>query len=53
MLSEKQKEEKIKCFWTDLGSEFSYDTHKIKRQLTAPYTPQHNGIVERKNRTIM
>lgn len=25
----------------------------IKRELTVPYTPQHNGVVERKNRTVM
>ena len=25
----------------------------ISRQLTATYTPQQNGVVERKNRTIM
>ena len=56
----KEKEEKIKCFRIDHGGELSYDdfkrffdTHRIKRQLTAPYTPQHNGIVERKKRTIM
>ena len=25
----------------------------IEHQLTAPYTPQQNGVSERKNRTIM
>ncbi|CBI25786.3 unnamed protein product, partial [Vitis vinifera] len=25
----------------------------IKRQLTASYTPQQNGVAERKNRTIV
>ena len=28
-------------------------TAGIKRQLTAPYTPQQNGVSERKNRTVM
>lgn len=27
--------------------------HDIRRQLTASYTPQQNGVTERKNRTIM
>ena len=42
------------------GGEFTSDEFKslcdksrIKKQLTAPYTPQQNGVVERKNRTIM
>ena len=53
----KEKEEKMKCFRIDHGGQFSYDdfkrfcdTHRIKRQLAAPYTPQHNGIVERKKK---
>ncbi|RDY10866.1 hypothetical protein CR513_04539, partial [Mucuna pruriens] len=29
------------------------ETHEIKRQLTAAYTPQQNGVCERKNHTIM
>ena len=29
------------------------DKSGIKKQLTAPYTPQQNGVVERKNKTIM
>jgi transposase InsO family protein len=28
-------------------------SHRIKRQFTTHYTPQQNGVVERKNRTIM
>ena len=27
--------------------------HGIKKELTAGYTPQQNGVVERKNRTIV
>ena len=29
------------------------DTHGIKRHMTAPYSPQQNGVVERRNRTLM
>ncbi|KAD5508971.1 hypothetical protein E3N88_16674 [Mikania micrantha] len=37
---------RIKVLRTDRES-------RITRQLTAPYTPQQNGIVERRNRTVM
>ncbi|KAL9429389.1 hypothetical protein AB3S75_031241 [Citrus x aurantiifolia] len=50
----------IKCLRTDRGGEFTSfefnefcSQHGIKRQLTAAYTPQQNGVAERKNRTVM
>jgi len=30
-----------------------YEEHGIKRLLTTPYSPQHNGVMERKNWTIL
>ena len=57
---EKEIELPIKCLHTDRGGEFNSiefsDFCKqsgIKRQLMAAYTPQQNGVAERKNRTIM
>lgn len=51
---------RIKSFHTDRGGEFcsqqfiSYcEQSGIYRQFTAPYTPQQNGVVERRNRTIV
>ena len=45
---------------TDNGGEFCSsdfanfcDIHGIKRQLTTPYTPQQNNVVERRNRTVV
>ena len=45
---------------TDRGGEFTSqeftnfcNEHGIHRQLIVAYTPQQNGVVERKNRTIM
>nr|GEY64804.1 ribonuclease H-like domain, reverse transcriptase, RNA-dependent DNA polymerase [Tanacetum cinerariifolium] len=45
---------------TDRGGEFTSNEFTqycketdIARQLTAPYSPQQNGVVERRNRTIM
>lgn len=57
---EKGKPNKIQILRTDRGGEFnSYQftefcrAQGIKRQLTAPYTPQQNGVVERRNRTVV
>lgn len=50
----------IKCLRTDRGGEFTSSDFNdfckengIKRQLTTAYTPQQNGVAERKNRTVM
>lgn len=60
MLVEKQSELSILCLRTDRGRKFNYmefnefcQTNGIKRQLTTVYTPQQNGVAERKNRTVM
>ena len=57
---EKETGLQIKCLRTDRGGEFySVDFNEfckengIKRQLTAGYSPQQNGVVERKNRTML
>ena len=59
-LIENHIEKKIKTFLSDNGGEFTSNEFKelckdfgIKRDLSTPYNPQQNGIVERKNRTIM
>jgi hypothetical protein len=52
--------ERIKVLRSDRGGEFLSSVFKdvcesagIQRHLTAPYTPQQNSVVERKNRTVM
>lgn len=57
---EKETGKRILTFRTDRGGEFvshefkSYcESSGIQRHLTAPYTPQQNGVVERRNRTMM
>lgn len=52
--------EKIKNLQTDNGGEYlshNFENYLkkcgIARRTTAPYTPQQNGIAERKNRTLM
>ena len=48
--------ERIKCFRTDRGGEFISEEFRnfcemngIKRHFTTPYSPQQNGVEERKN----
>lgn len=59
-LTEQETQCTIKMFRTDRGGEFTSqefqaycDANGIKRHLTAPYSPQQNGVVERRNRTLM
>ena len=60
IIVEKEIGEKIQTFRTDRWGEFvshEFDGYcegaGIRRHLTAPYTPQQNGVVERRNRTLM
>ena len=57
---ENQKGRTIKVLRTDRGREYLSDQFKqlceekgIVRQLTIPYTPQQNGVAERRNRTLL
>lgn len=56
---ENQLDKKIKILRSDRGGEYESNefsefcsTHGIVHQTTAPYTPQQNGVAERKNRTL-
>ena len=51
---------KIKRVRSDNGTEFKntnieefFDEEGIKHEFLVPYTPQQNGVVERKNRTLI
>ncbi|GJS36239.1 retrotransposon protein, putative, ty1-copia subclass [Tanacetum coccineum] len=57
---ENQLEKIIKAFRSDRGGEYISQEFKdylkacgIIQQLTPPYTPQHNGVSERRNRTLL
>ncbi|MCO5588869.1 hypothetical protein L7F22_042829 [Adiantum nelumboides] len=57
---EKEEDLKVKSIHSDRGGEFLSEnfarwckSEGIRRQLTTPNTPSQNGVVERKNRTIM
>jgi transposase InsO family protein len=56
---ENQLEKKIKCFRSDRGSEYfsnEFDLfcaeYGIIHEMTLPYSPQSNGVDERKNHTL-
>jgi hypothetical protein len=58
-LVENKLSTKIKALRTDRGRNylseqfnFFYDEKSIARQLTIPYTPQQNGVAEKRNRTL-
>ncbi|KAL4581058.1 hypothetical protein LXL04_017266 [Taraxacum kok-saghyz] len=57
---EKSSGYEIKTLRTDRGGEFTSkdfttfcEENGVRRHLTTPYSPQQNGVVERRNRTIM
>lgn len=57
---ENEKGGKVRIFRTDRGWEFTSDEFKnyceeqgITRHYTAPYMPQQNGMVERRNRIVV
>jgi transposase InsO family protein len=56
---ENEMDSRIKCLRSDNGGEFTSkefmdycSNHGIKRQFFVARTPQQNGVVERKNRTV-
>jgi hypothetical protein len=59
-LREKELGKQVKRFRTDGGGEYTskkfaeyLKSEGILQEMTTPYTPQSNGVVERANRTIM
>ncbi|WCJ29450.1 Retrovirus-related Pol polyprotein from transposon TNT 1-94 [Euphorbia peplus] len=59
-LVENQLDRKIKVLRTDRGREYLSEEFKtlcdergIEHQLSIPYTPQQNGVAERRNRTLL
>nr|GEX62198.1 retrovirus-related Pol polyprotein from transposon TNT 1-94 [Tanacetum cinerariifolium] len=59
-LVEKHSGKDLKVLRTDHGGEFISkefaafcNEEGIKRELTAPYTPEQNGVADRKNRTVV
>ncbi|KAJ9557005.1 hypothetical protein OSB04_011619 [Centaurea solstitialis] len=57
---ENQQEKRIKILRSDRGGEYLsrvfdafYEENGIKHERTSPFTPQQNGLAERKNRTLV
>jgi len=57
---ERESGRQIKMVRSDGGGEYKsngfkryYEELGLQHDITCPYTPQHNGVAERKNRTIM
>ena len=55
-MAEKQSGQALKVLRTDGGGEFTSkafntycEQHGIIHEVTTPYTPQHNGLAERRN----
>jgi len=60
VMVEKETSRAIKAIQSDRGGEFTSiefnkycEEHGVRRFLTAPYSPQQNGVAERKNRTVL
>jgi len=60
MAAEVESGHRLKAFRSDRGGEFNSgafidfcDEHGIKHNTTAPYSPQQNGVVERRNQTVV
>jgi len=59
ILVEKQSRKSIKILRTDGGGEYTSkvfekfcEDNDIVHEVTAPYTPKHNGLVQRRNRSM-
>ena len=60
ILIEKESEKSIKILRTDGGGEYTSKDFEdfcknegIAHEITSPYTPQHNGLAERRNGTLL
>jgi transposase InsO family protein len=59
-IAEAETGRKLRAFRSDRGGEFNSiefaehcTEHGVRRQLTAPYSPQQNGVVERHNQMVV
>lgn len=60
MAVENETGERMKIFRSDRGGEYNsrqfedyYDETGLQHHFTAPFSPQQNGVVERRNRTVI